>query len=79
MTKTIYCVRCRKSHTEDEMQLVSTKIGLQWRCKKGIEAQKKTTAERDAFGKQISAANRKKTSEKQLGKIAKGPTEIQNW
>lgn len=65
MTKTRYCYHCARSHPEDEMRQISTKAGARWRCIKSIEATKKTVAERDAFGKKISAINSEVWSAKQ--------------
>ena len=56
-TKTRYCYHCARSHPEDEMRQMHTKAGTKWRCIKSIQAIKKTTAERDAFGKQVTAMN----------------------
>jgi len=39
------------------MRQIFTKGGNRWRCIKSIQAIKKTAAERDAFGKRVSAAN----------------------
>lgn len=63
MPVTKYCQRCGKLHSENEMRQVQTRIGLQWRCLKSIEAQSKSTAERDAFGEQVRLANKKRLSE----------------
>jgi hypothetical protein len=44
------------------MRQIETKAGKKWRCIKSIEATKITSAQRDAFGKTVSAIN---TSENQ--------------
>jgi hypothetical protein len=44
------------------MRQIETKGGKKWRCIKSIEATKKSSAQRDAFGKTVSAIN---TSENQ--------------
>ena len=41
------------------MLQVAIKSGTKWRCIKRIQASKKTAAERDAFGRQVSEANAK--------------------
>ncbi|MDO8933534.1 MAG: hypothetical protein Q7U97_14165 [Rhodocyclaceae bacterium] len=40
------------------MRQIETKSGKRWRCIKSIEATKRGTAERDAFGKQVTAINK---------------------
>jgi len=39
------------------MRQVQTKRGGMWRCIKSIQAVKKTIAERDAYGRLVSAIN----------------------
>jgi hypothetical protein len=65
MTTTRYCYHCGRSHPEEEMRLVKSKSGTRWRCVKSIQATKRTAAERDAFGKKVSAANAEARSVKQ--------------
>jgi len=64
MTATRYCYHCGKSHPEDEMRQIKTGAGMKWRCLKSIKAIKKTAAERDAFGKQVTANNSTQQSAK---------------
>ena len=52
-----FCYHCGKFHPEAEMRQIFTKGGNRWRCIKSIQAIKKTAAERDDFGKRVSAAN----------------------
>lgn len=59
-----YCYHCGRSHPEEEMRLIQTKGGARWRCIKSIEATKKSAAERDAFGKMVTAANAALSSRK---------------
>jgi len=40
------------------MRQIETKGGKKWRCIKSIDATKITSAQRDAFGKTVSADNR---------------------
>lgn len=54
---TRYCYHCGTHHPESEMRQIETKGGKRWRCIKSIEATKRGTAERDAFGKQVTAVN----------------------
>ncbi len=39
------------------MRQIETKSGRKWRCIKSIEATKKSAAQRDAFGKTVTAGN----------------------
>ena len=55
---TAYCYHCGKHHPIEEMRQVVTKGGKRWRCIKSIEAPKKPTAERDAFGNTVTSINR---------------------
>jgi hypothetical protein len=61
-SETIYCYHCGRHHPREEMRQIETKGGKKWRCIKSIEATKKSSAQRDAFGKTVSAIN---TSENQ--------------
>lgn len=47
------------------MRRVPTKGGSKWRCIKSLKASRKPSAERDAFGKKISAENSAARSLKQ--------------
>ena len=44
------------------MRQIASKTGKKWRCIQSIEATKKSAAQRDAFGKSVTAIN---TSENQ--------------
>lgn len=55
---TAYCYHCGRHHPIEEMRQLATKTGKRWRCIKSIEATKKGQAERDAFGKRITADNK---------------------
>ena len=46
------------------MRLHETKGGKRWRCINSIEATKKNSAERDAYGRQISTINKAETQGK---------------
>ena len=61
-TETIYCYHCCRHHPREEMRQIETKGGKKWRCMKSIVATRRSSAERDAFGKTVSAVN---TSENQ--------------
>lgn len=58
MADTLFCYHCRTHHPKEEMRQIETKGGKRWRCIKSIEATKRATAERDAFGKQVTALNK---------------------
>jgi len=55
---TTYCYHCGVRHPTEEMRQIETKGGKRWRCIKSIQATKRATAERDAFGKQVTALNK---------------------
>ena len=55
--ETIYCYHCGRHHPAKEMRQIETKIGKKWRCIQSIRATKKSAAQRDAFGKTVSAMN----------------------
>jgi hypothetical protein len=40
------------------MMLIPSKMGRRWRCKRSIDAGKRSQAERDAFGLQTKATNK---------------------
>ncbi len=40
------------------MRQIETKGGKKWRCIKSIEATKKTSTQRDAFGKTVTTINK---------------------
>lgn len=58
-TKRHFCGYCRAYHPEDQMTKVQTKIGPRWRCKKSIKSSRQSAAQRDAFGKTVTAMNTK--------------------
>ncbi len=60
--ETIYCYHCGRHHPRPEMRQIETKGGKKWRCIQSIQATKKSSAQRDAFGKTVTAIN---TSENQ--------------
>lgn len=57
MSDTAYCYHCGRHHPKEEMRQIESKAGKKWRCIKSIEATKRGIAERDAFGKQVTAIN----------------------
>lgn len=62
---TAYCYHCGTHHPIEEMrQIVAKGGGKRWRCIKSIEATKKAIAERDAFGKQVTAINKAESQSK---------------
>ena len=54
----IYCYHCGRQHTSAEMRQIETKGGKKWRCIKSIEATKKSSSQRDAFGKTVTMINK---------------------
>jgi len=62
---TAYCYHCGTHHPIEEMRQIATKGGgKRWRCIKSIQATKKAIAERDAFGKQVTAINKAESQSK---------------
>ncbi len=64
MSDTLYCYHCGRHHPREEMRQIETKGGKRWRCIQSIEATKRGAAERDAFGKSVSAVNSAQQREK---------------
>lgn len=58
MSNMIFCYHCHAQHPREQMRLVVSKTGKRWRCIMSIEAAKKTRAEREAFGRKVSAENK---------------------
>ena len=54
----IYCYHCGRQHPSSEMRQIETKGGKRWRCIKSINATKKSSVERDAFGKTVTTINK---------------------
>ena len=46
------------------MRLIDTKAGKRWRCIRSIEATKKGRAEREAYGKKVTAMNKAEAQRK---------------
>ena len=63
MADTAYCYHCGRHHPKEEMRQIVSKGGKRWRCIKSIEATRRGVAERDAFGKQVTAINSSKQRE----------------
>lgn len=64
MADTLYCYHCRTYHPREEMRQIDTKGGKRWRCIKSIEATKRSAAEREAFGRQMTAINKAEAQSK---------------
>ncbi len=64
MSDTAYCYHCGRPHPKEEMRQIHSKGGKRWRCIKSIEATKQGIAARDAFGRQVTAMNSTKQSER---------------
>ena len=62
MTDKVFCYHCRSYHPTAEVTLVHSKGIKRWRCMKSIASTRGSTAQRDAFGKSVSAANRASSS-----------------
>ena len=56
-SENIYCYHCGRSHPRAEMRQIETKAGKKWRCIQSIAATKKSSSQRDAFGKTVTAIN----------------------
>jgi hypothetical protein len=59
-----YCYHCRRAHPEDEMRLVPGRNGSRWRCLETLKAASLSREQREAFGRQTSAANRAESQRK---------------
>lgn len=57
MSDTAYCYHCGRDHPRQEMRLITTGGGRRWRCRKSILATRRSVAERDAYGRQVTANN----------------------
>lgn len=57
MSDTAYCYHCSRHHPKQEMRLIQTRAGRRWRCRKSILATRRSVAERDAYGRQVTADN----------------------
>jgi hypothetical protein len=64
MPDSLYCYHCRSYHPKEEMRQIDTKGGKRWRCIKSIEATKKGRAEREAFGRRMTEANKEEQAAK---------------
>jgi hypothetical protein len=58
MSEKLYCYHCGTFHPKEEMRQVESKGRKRWRCIASILAARKGMAERDAFGRRVSAANK---------------------
>ena len=57
-SQSIYCYHCGRNHPRQEMRQIETKGGKKWRCIKSIEATRKSSSQRDAFGKTVTMINK---------------------
>jgi hypothetical protein len=64
MPQTAYCYHCGTHHPKEEMRQILTKGGKRWRCIRSIEASRQGLAEREAFGRQVTANNKADTQAK---------------
>jgi len=58
MSDQVFCYYCRRYHPTVDVKLVCSKGVKRWRCVKSLEQVHGSVAERDAFGKSVSASNR---------------------
>ena len=58
MAQTTYCYHCGVHHPIEEMRQLMTKAGKKWRCIASIEAAKKSSTQRDAFGKTVTTTKK---------------------
>lgn len=58
MTSKVFCYHCRIYHPREQVRRVETKKGPRWRCLRTLEAAGHSVAERDAFGRRQTEANR---------------------
>ena len=69
MSETAFCSYCAARHPVEVMRRILTRGGKRWRCIKSIEGAKADIAERDTFGKQITAINKTEAQAK-IGRLA---------
>ncbi len=58
MSDTLFCYCCRTHHPRAQMRRFATRAGERWRCLRSIEADRRDSGERDAFGRKQSEQNR---------------------
>ena len=58
MTDEVFCYHCRRYHPTVDVMLVQSKGVKRWRCLKSLASIRSSVAERDAFGRAVSAENR---------------------
>ena len=58
MSDQVFCYYCRRYHPAAEVKKVESKGGKRWRCLESLARQHGSVAERDAFGRAVSASNR---------------------
>jgi len=58
MSDTVFCYCCRTHHPRAQMRRFATRTGERWRCLRSIEAARRDSSERDAFGRRQSEQNR---------------------
>ncbi len=61
---TIYCYHCQRRHPKEEMRRLETKTGTRWRCIASINAAKQSREAREAYGKQMTEANKAEAQSK---------------
>ena len=57
MTESYYCYHCRCVHHGEEMRQVLTNGRRRWRCVRSLAGVQASAAQRDAFGRAVSALN----------------------
>jgi hypothetical protein len=76
MTDKVFCYHCRNYHPSTEVRQVENKGVKRWRCLKSIASTKASRAQRDAFGKAVSEANRKVVLEKNRQTLPRSVLEV---
>jgi hypothetical protein len=67
--ETVYGYRCGRHHPREEMRQIETKGGKKWRCIRSIQVIKKSSAQRDAFGKTATSINRAENHTREISRL----------
>lgn len=62
MTEARYCYHCRCVHRDEVMCQVLTNGRRRWRCQRSLAGAEASPAQRDEFGRRVSAINRSLTA-----------------
>ena len=76
MSDSVFCYHCRRSHPLAEVVRIDTGGVRRWRCRASLALGRRSVEQRDAFGRAVSAANRRAVEDEALRPLPRPVLEL---